>query len=241
MPHYRDDAIVLRTYKLGEADRILVLYTRTRGKVRAVAKGVRRTKSKFGARLDPASLVHLQLYEGRNLDTVSQAETIEVRDALRSDVGKWGRVAIVLEIVDNVAVEGEPNPALFKLLSGALSELERSGNPLVLPAFVARLLALEGVQPRLDQCVSCGATDELVAIDLHLGGVLCVNCRRGDLLSDAARTALRHVSDGRVRHVLDTTSPDVAAELEILAGKLIEQHIERRLKTVGVLHQQLHS
>ena len=147
MPHYRDDAIVLRTYKLGEADRILVLFTRNRGKVRAVAKGVRRTKSKFGARLDPASSVHLQLHEGRNLDVVTQAETIEVRDALRMDMNRWGRTAIVLETIDHVASEGESNPALFKLPSGVLSEIERSGNPLVLPAFAARLLALEGVQP----------------------------------------------------------------------------------------------
>lgn len=239
MPQYRDDAVVLRTYKLGEADRILVLYTRTRGKVRAVAKGVRRTKSKFGARLDPASLVHLQLHEGRNLDVVRQVETIEFRGTLRSDIELWGRVSIVLEIVDQVAVEGEANPAMFKLVSGALSELERTGNPLVLAAFVARLLALEGVQPRLDQCVSCGATERLVSIEIHAGGILCVDCRRGDPISHEARLALQLVAEGRVRQVLEDTPPDIATELELLAGRLIEQHVERRLKTIAVLYQQL--
>lgn len=239
MPHYRDDAIVLRTYKLGEADRILVLFTRNRGKVRAVAKGVRRTKSKFGARLDPASSVHLQLHEGRNLDVVTQAETIEVRDALRTDMNRWGRTAIVLETIDHVASEGESNPALFKLASGALSEIERSGNPLVLPAFAARLLALEGVQPMLDQCVSCGSEDRLVAISLHAGGVLCTDCRRGDPISDGARAALKLVALGRVKEVLEGTDAAVGDELELLAGKLIEQHIERRLNSVSVLYQQL--
>ncbi len=239
MALYRDDGVILRNYKLGEADRIVILFTRTRGKVRAVAKGVRRTKSKFGSRLEPGSIVHGQFYEGRNLDIVTQAESAAVLPALRTDLGRYGRAAVMLEIVDQISEEGQSNPALYQLLSGALAELDRDGNPLVVPAFVVKVLVLEGVQPLLDTCVSCGSTDRLVAIDMSHGGVLCQTCRSGDPISDAAREALMHVFDGRVRHVLDTTGSELAAELEALSSRLIEQHIERRLRSSSVVDQHL--
>lgn len=241
MALYRDDVVVLRTYKLGEADRIVVLYSRGRGKIRAVAKGVRRTRSKFGSRLEPGSIVQLQLYEGRNLDIVTQAERLVSLPALRSDLDSYGRAAILLEAVDQVAVEGESDPALFKLLTGALQELAESGSPLVVPAFVAKLLALEGVQPMVDACVACGTGEDLVAIQLHEGGVLCRNCRRGGQpISEEARRALCLVFEGRVRQVLDTTSDEVASELESLASRMIEQHIEKRLRSSAVIYEQLH-
>lgn len=240
MALYRDDGVVLRTYKLGEADRIIVIYTRGRGKVRAVAKGVRRTRSKFGSRLEPGSIVALQLYEGRNLDIVTQVERLVSLPELRSNLDSYGRAAVVLEAVDQSANEGESNPALFKLLTGALRELDGSGNALVVPAFVAKLLALEGVRPMVEQCVSCGSEDDLHTIQLHEGGVLCRRCGRGGQpISDEARRALCHVFDGRVRHVLDTTSDAVAQELEALAARMIEQHIERRLKSSAVIYEQL--
>lgn len=240
MPLYRDEGVVLRTYKLGEADRIIVFYTRGRGKVRAVAKGVRRTRSKFGSRLEPASLVQLQLYEGRNLDIVTQAERVTPFANLRSDLDRYGRAAILLEAIDSTSTEGESNPALFKLLSGALRELNESGNALVVPAFVAKLLMLEGVQPMTDACVVCGAEEDLVAIQIHEGGVSCRSCRRGGQpISEEARRALSAVFAGRVRHVLDTTSEPVTQELETLAARMIEQHTERRLQSTAVLYQHL--
>ncbi len=239
MALYRDDGVVLRTHKLGEADRIVILFTRGRGKVRAVAKGVRRTRSKFGSRLEPGSIVQLQLYEGRNLDIVTQAERSETLDALRQDLDRYGRAAVLLETIDAATEDGESNPAVYKLVTGALRELDRTGNPLVVPTFVARFLVLEGVQPLVDSCVRCGATDRLVAIQIHEGGVLCDACRSGEPISDAARIALGHVFDGRVRQVLDTTPPEVARELETLAARLIEQHTERRLRASSVLYEQL--
>ncbi|MCP3989992.1 MAG: DNA repair protein RecO [Actinomycetia bacterium] len=243
MALYRDEGVVLRTYKLGEADRIIVLFTRGRGKVRAVAKGVRRTRSKFGSRLEPGSIVQLQLYEGRNLDIVTQAERTEPLANLRSDLDSYGRSAILLEAIDHTANEGDANPALFKLLTGALRELDHSGNALVVPAFVAKLLALEGVQPRVDACVSCGTSDDLVTLQLHEGGVLCRRCGRGlgQPITPEARLALCAVLEGQVRHVLTTTSEPIARELEALASRMIEQHIERRLQSSAVLYEQLHS
>lgn len=239
MSLYRDDGVVLRTYKLGEADRIIVLYTRNRGKVRAVAKGVRRTKSKFGARLEPGSTVHLQLYEGRNLDIVTQVETKAVHSNLRRDLDRFGRASMLLEIIDQIAIEGESNTALFKVLTGALSELDRQGNPLVVPAFVAKVLVLEGVQPLLDACVRCGTETDLVSIDLSEGGVLCRADRRGEPISEATREAFGLIFDNQVRRVLDTTPEPVAMEMERLASRMIEQHIERRLKSSTVFAEHI--
>ena len=239
MALYRDEAVVLRTYKLAEADRIVVLFSRGRGKVRAVAKGVRRTRSKFGSRLEPGSVVQLQLYEGRNLDIITQAERAVAFTNLRADLDRYGRATLLLEIIDSAVAEGEANPALYKLLTGALGELERAGNPLVVPTFVAKFLVLEGVQPLVDACVRCGAVTGLVSIQIHEGGVLCANCPAGEPISDEARAALGHVFDGRVRHVLDNTPPGVARELETIAARLIEQHIERRLRSSSVLYEQL--
>ncbi len=239
MPLYRTDGVVLRTHKLGEADRIITIYTRTRGKVRAVAKGVRRTKSKFGARLEPGAISHVQLYEGRNLDIVTQVETAQHLPNLRGDLSRYGRAAVLLETIDHVTEEGEGNPAMYRLLSGALAELDRDGNPLVVPAFVAKLLVLEGVQPLLDACVVCGRPDRLVAIALHEGGVLCEEHRQGEPISDAARTALQQLFDGHVRHVLAATESGTALEVENLGNRMIEQHIERRLRSSNVLYQHL--
>jgi DNA repair protein RecO (recombination protein O) len=239
MALYRDEGVVLRTHKLGEADRIVVLFTRGRGKVRAVAKGVRRTRSKFGSRLEPGSIVQLQLYEGRNLDIVTQAERAANLDRLRSDLDRYGRASVLLETIDSATQDGESNPAVYKLLTGALRELDRAGNPLVVPTFVARFLVLEGVQPLVDACVRCGIEDGLVTIQIHEGGVLCRDCRSGEPISDAARLALGAVFEGRVRQVLEETPPAVAQELETLAARLIEQHTERRLRASTVLYEQL--
>lgn len=239
MSLYRDDGVVLRTYKLGEADRIIVIYTRNRGKVRAVAKGVRRTKSKFGARLEPGSTVHLQLYEGRNLDIVTQVETMTVYSNLRSDLDRFGRASMLLEIIDQIAIEGEANSALFKVLTGALAELDRAGNPLVVPAFVAKVLVLEGVQPLLDACVRCGTETDLVSIDLSEGGVLCQDDRRGEPISQATRETFGLIFDNQVRRVLETTPESIAIEMERLASRMIEQHIERRLKSSTVFAEHL--
>ena len=236
MALYRDEAIVLRTYKLGEADRIVSLYSRGRGKIRAVAKGVRRTKSKFGSSLEPASIVRLQLYEGRNLDIITQAERNVSLVAARTDLELYGQLSTVLEIVDQLGMEGESNPALYKLTVGAVTELDRTKNPLVVAAFIAKVLKLEGVQPVIDRCVICSAKERLVAFALHEGGVLCHGCRRGHPLSEQARLALADIFAGRVRHVLDTTEESVATELQALAGGIIEQHLERRLQSHNVLN-----
>jgi DNA repair protein RecO (recombination protein O) len=184
-------------------------------------------------------VVALQLYEGRTLDIVTQAERLETLSGLRANLDSYGRATIVLDAVDQVTSDGEANPALYKLLTGALRELDGSGNVLVVPAFVAKLLALEGVQPMVDACVVCGATEDLVTLQVHDGGVACRSCRRGgQTISEGARRALSLLMRGRIREVLENTPEAVGQELEMLAARMIEQHIERRLKSSTVIYEQ---
>jgi hypothetical protein len=131
MTLYRDHALVLRTYKLGEADRIVVLLTQDHGKVRTVAKGVRKTTSRHGARLEPIAHVRVQLYRGRELDTVTQVETVDSFSAIRHDLDRLGRAAILLEAIEAVTLEREPDPRLFALLLGGLRTLEAADRPLL--------------------------------------------------------------------------------------------------------------
>ena len=127
MSLYRDTAVILRTYRLGEADRIIVLMTKGHGKVRAVAKGVRKTRSKFGSRLEPGSYIQVQLYEGRGeLDIVTQAETVEAYRRTREDLGRLSRAASLLEAVDQVAQDREPAPRLHDMLVGGLRTVEET-------------------------------------------------------------------------------------------------------------------
>ena len=119
MTLYRDEGVVLRTFRLGEADRIVTLMTRGRGKVRAVAKGVRRTHSKFGARLEPLSHVTMMCWQGRELDIVNQAEVLDTFRGIREDLARVTKAYTLLEVVDQLAQEGHPDPRLYSMLVGA--------------------------------------------------------------------------------------------------------------------------
>lgn len=237
MASYRDEAVVLRTHKLAEADRIIVLYCRSRGKVRAVAKGVRRTKSKFGSRLSPGSIVAIQLYEGRNLDVVTQVERVDSPQNLYVEVDHLNLIMMMLEMVDLVTPDAQSNPALYKLLTGALRELDRSANPLVVPSFAARLLVLEGVQPITSSCIRCDRSDELVAFSVQDGGAVCVNCPGGEPVLPETLAAMSALFGGRVREILDDTSPTVSHQLEVFVNALVERVIERKLRSANVVKQ----
>ena len=176
---YRDEGVVLRTIKLGEADRIVTLLSLGHGKVRAVAKGIRKTTSKFGARLEPTSRVAFQCYRGRELDVVTQVETMEANRHLREEYALLTHAVSMLEAADQVAQEREPNAALYRMLTGALRTLGDLRSPLVTPAFFWKLLSLEGVHPMLDGCARCGLDGDavdLTAFDLDEGGTLCRPC-----------------------------------------------------------------
>ncbi|WP_062072188.1 DNA repair protein RecO [Demequina sediminicola] len=181
MPLYRDDAIVLRTHKLGEADRIITLLTKRTGKVRAVAKGVRRTTSRVGSRVEPFMLIDVQLYEGRNLDIVSQVETREpYARRIAEDYGLWTAATAMVETADKL-VDHEKEPAYdqYRLLHGGLGALSRRAHDsgLVLDSFLLRSLALSGYEPSFDTCASCGRPGPHRAFAVSGGGAVCEACR----------------------------------------------------------------
>ena len=160
MSSYRDDGIVLRTQKLGEADRIVTLLARRAGRVRAVAKGVRRTKSRFGARLEPFTHVDLLLYTGRSLDVITQAETVRpYGQSFAGDYPRYTTGTAMLETAEKFTpIEKEPAIRQFLLLVGGLRALgEGLHDPrLVLDAYLLRSLAVAGYAPALDECAVCG-------------------------------------------------------------------------------------
>jgi len=234
---YRDQGVVLRSIKLGEADRIVTVMSQGHGKVRAVAKGIRKTASKFGGRLEPASHVAFQCYRGRELDIVTQVETIDANRALREHYGCLTHSVSMLEAVDQVALEREANPALYRMLERALRTLADRPSPAVSTAFFWKLLSLEGFHPVVDTCARCGGEGPFRAWDLGDGGVLCGACLLGGrpIRPESAHVIAQIVGGGLTGVLADPPDERVLGEVERLAIASLEYHSERRLKSASLL------
>jgi len=234
---YREQGVVLRTHKLGEADRILVVMTQGNGKVRAVAKGVRKTTSRFGGRLEPFSHVDLSLYRGRNLDIVTQAELVDGFRHLRADYDLVTAGSAMLEAVDQVAEEGEPAVRLFLLLVRGLRALEAApGDPsIVLDAFLLKLLAVEGYKPALGECTSCRRPGPHVRFSAARGGALCEDCRSGaeSSLDRATLPLLAELLGGELGQAPAGRRPAPVARREAgtIVRAFVEFHLDRRLRS----------
>jgi len=234
---YRDEAIVLRTHKLGEADRILTLLTRHHGRVRAVAKGVRRTTSRFGSRLEPFTHVDLQLAEGRNLDTVTQAETLTPFSAgLGLDYDRYTAGTVMLETADRLVPE-ERQPAIqqFLLLVGGLRVMvagERTPSQ-VLDSYLLRSLAVAGYAPSFEHCARCGLEGPHRWFNPSMGGVLCTTCRVPGSASPSAETigVLGALLAGDWP-VVEAASPRQLKEASTLVAAYLAWHLERALKSL---------
>jgi DNA repair protein RecO (recombination protein O) len=236
---YRDQGVVLRTIKLGEADRIVSVLAQGSGKVRAVAKGIRKPTSRFGARLEPTSHIAFQCYRGRELDVVTQVETIDAFRQLREHYGSLTHAISMLEAVDQVAQEREANPALYRMLVGALRTLATApSSPMVAPAFFWKLLSLEGFHPVLDTCTRCGGeSGPFLAFDFGEGGVLCNECARfaGRRVEAEAIALLRRILGGDLRGALTAPPDRPGIEVERLGVAALEYHLERRLRSAALL------
>ena len=179
MPLYRERGVVLRTHKLGEADRIVTLLTQGRGLLRAVAKGVRRTSSKFGARLEPFMVADLQLFEGRTLDTITQASTLGAYGPhISGDYERYRAGSVIVETAERLS-EGGPAPEQYRLLIGALRTLAQGtvSTELVRDGYLLRAVAAAGWSPGFDECVRCGEPGPHTLVVVQLGGVVCENCK----------------------------------------------------------------
>jgi DNA repair protein RecO (recombination protein O) len=173
---YKDEGVVLKTIKLGEADRIVTLFTRENGKVRAVAKGIRKTKSRFGGRLEPFTRVQLLIYRGRSLDTITQADIIDSFDPVRRDYRRLTSASAMAEIVEKITPDREGAFSTYALLVGGLKALAEDKGGTVLPAFLIKLLSISGYHPELRACAGCGDQTFLGGFSPGLGGAVCESC-----------------------------------------------------------------
>jgi len=235
---YRDNAVVLRTWKLGESDRIVSLMTQANGKVRCVAKGARKTKSRFGSRVEPTNHLQVQLYRGKGeLDTLTQVESIDRFPTLRQDLELFARASSMLEAVEVVSQDHEPNEALYTMLARGMHTVAESDSHLVVAGFFLKLLALEGFAPSIDVCVLCGATTDLTHFSIVDGGTSCGACHTGFPISVDATALLHLVLRGQLGAVLNQPASPATREFDSLCQRLLEHNLERRLRSSTVLEQ----
>lgn len=253
--------MVLRVTKLGEADRIVTLLTRRGGRVRAVAKGIRRTRSKFGGRLEPFSHVDLQLYAGRNLDIVTQAVTIDPFGArIVGDYSRYTTATVIVETAERLAAEdGQPWLRLYLLVVSALRALSdpvyddgpgsdgsippdptAAGHyrdpSLVLDAFLLRAMVLAGWAPALGECARCGEPGPHTAFHIASGGALCTGCRGPGCARPAAETVtLMQALRSGDWVTAEATGDHPRREASSLVAALMQFHLERALRSLPLV------
>lgn len=255
---YRDQAVVLRVMKLGEADRIVTLLTRHHGRIRAVAKGVRRTKSRFGGRLEPFNHVDVQLYEGRSLDTVTQAVSLDPFGAqIAADYVRYTAATVIAETADRLAAEDrQPWLRLYLLAVSALRAVampvlpaEENAGPdadghryrdaaLVMDAFLLRAMALAGWAPALTDCARCAAAGPHAAFHIPSGGSLCADCRGAGFArpSPATLSLMQALASGDWLHAEESSS-EHRREAAGLVAALVQFHLERGLKSLPLVER----
>lgn len=247
--NYQTEALIIKKTRLGEADRILTLYTPHLGKIQAVAKGVRRPRSKMSGHLELLTHSLVSLARGRNLDTVTNTRTITSFLPLKSDLWLGAGALYTAELVDKFTADHVENPALFRqLLDTWLKLCHPDDQGLVLRSFELNLLEAVGYRPELGRCVACGAA---LAGDTNwfgpvAGGMLCTACYPGHSLrypvSPRAMSLLRALQNGEAVTRLTSISPALARELEALMSHYLEHLLEREIKSahwLGSLRAQL--
>lgn len=234
---YRDTGVVLRGHKLGEADRIITLLTRRHGKVRAVAKGVRRTTSRFGARLEPFGHVDVQFYTGRTLDVITQVETVDAFALpIVGDYQRYTAASAITETADRLtAEEGQPALKLYLLVVGALRALAegRRDASLVLDAFLLRSMAFAGWAPAITECARCGQPGPHGAFNVQAGGALCSRCRVPGSVHPSPEVlvllaALLHGD----WETAESSAYGVRRDVSGLVAAHLQWHLERQLRSL---------
>jgi DNA repair protein RecO (recombination protein O) len=223
--------------RYGEADRILHLYTPERGRLSAIAKGVRKAKSRFGGRLEPFFRLDLVLYEGRgDMMTVTSVETVAAHPRLREHGGALDGAARACEAVARIFDDGEPHSGVYHLLANELALLDRdpasSGRANAL-AFRLKLLLAAGFAPHLAGCASCGEREHLVGFSGAAGGVVCGACEANAFALEEEAHAFMVGALGRSLADAPDASPRALAQAERAITETLEHHAHLRLRPVG--------
>ena len=236
MPLYRDEGVVIRTHKLGEVDRIVTLLTKNHGQVRAVAKGVRKPSSRFGARLEPFMVADIQFYEGRTLDTISQAESLSSYGGeIVADYEKFTAANAIVETAERLSRETS-SAAQYLLLVGALRSLARGehSTQLVLDAYLLRALALSGWRPALQTCQGCGAMPTMFAV--QSAASYCRSCAHpGAVAMGANGLELMSALLGGDWDTAKTAPPELRQKVSGVVAAYLHWQLERGLKSMAHL------
>lgn len=241
----RVEAIVLKHSDFGEADRLLTIYTREQGKLRAIAKGARNPRSRKAGHIEPFTRVSLQLALGRNLHIVSQAEAKDDHAVLSEDLVSLGYASYVVELLEKFTFDGEENRAIYRLLRDTLDRLSKAQQPeLVVRYYEIRLLDLLGFRPELHKCLNCDqavkAEDQYFST--QQGGVLCPDCGHIDPSAQPiSMQALKYMRHFQRSSYADATraqmSQSVRRELETLMGQYLTYLLERQLNSPQFLRR----
>ncbi|MXX18105.1 MAG: DNA repair protein RecO [Dehalococcoidia bacterium] len=231
---YRAEGVILRRRNLGEADSILTVFSGNEGKFEAIARGVRKARSRMRGHLEPLTRSRVLVAQGRNLDVFTQAETVDAYRRLREDLDASAEALYCLELVDRFTEEREPLPELYALLLEALSLLEEGNGPAVTRHFELRLLALLGYEPHIDGCVLCGdrLPEEETLLSPSAGGLVCRGCRAetggGRIVSVPVVKLMRFARRATMAEFVALDArPAVEQELRAAVAELVRYHLDR--------------
>lgn len=252
----KTEAVVLRSMRYGEADRILHVYTPARGRVGAIAKGVRRARSRFGGRLEPFFRLKLELHEGRGeLMTVTGAQTVDAYAHLRGDARALDAAARACDAVGRLFETSEPHPGVFNVLCRKLALLDEQAGGRVPDvdttglsptgaapaasragalAFRLKLLLAAGLAPQLGACASCGEREHLVGFSGAAGGVVCGACEAGSFALGGAAYAFMTDAFGAPLHEVPDAPEQALGQVERAISATLEHHAHLRLMPAAV-------
>ena len=228
---------MLRSYPFGEADRVVVLLSPERGKLRTVARGVRKVRSRLRGRLEPFCRVELVLYRGRDLDLITSVTVVAAHPELRSDLDRLLGASMMVNAVDGVAQPEQRSALLFDLLAESLEVLSRAEDiPGLTTAFLLRLAEVVGVAPALEWCASCGGTDGLARFNFVGGGVTCERCHtQGSVrLVGGVTQHLRELARADLGD-LPLTTVDLSRQAMSVVCRFLEVHLDRSFRSLTVL------
>jgi DNA repair protein RecO (recombination protein O) len=234
-------ALVLRKTKLGETDTIVTLMASDGHQLRAVAKGLRKPGGRFGARLEPFAVVDLLLHEGRSLDVVTEAQTVATHAGLREDLDRSSAASVVVDLLDKISVEGQPEPHLFAMSTTTLDVMETApveSLPTLVIAFLVKAMAMHGYRPQLESCACCAQeVGESREFSVSGGGSLCPECGALDATTvrfgPEGRAWLERLMHARMAEIPALEMPQAAvADCFELVRSFVGFHIPARLKAL---------